>query len=161
MSRGTSSRHAQLPAGSGLDTDTIPGLQGYAPDYPCNNSTTLTGGIQICSHIAVGATVQIDIIGQDIPLGRLTSTNNGAPFMGCPILYGLSLDANGATGQIAVTAKDFTTLADPQGADDSGTQPGTHGTGINAPGGAGIWKWTDVDANPDLPGGAARASPSG
>src|ERR1700674_4726220 len=47
---------------------------GSTADYPCNSSTVL-GPIDTCAAIAVGATVQIDIVGSGIPAGGAAASD--------------------------------------------------------------------------------------
>src|ERR1700687_3561251 len=49
-----------------------------AVDYPCNNSTVL-GPTETCRSIAIGESIQIDVIGDSIPLGGTSGSNQTFP----------------------------------------------------------------------------------
>ncbi len=131
------------------------GANGQTPDYPCNTSTVLSGGIQTCLALtsAAGAnhTGQIDVVGQSIPLGGSDPTDNFASGMGAGQSDG-AIDwtpNSGNTGSyFAITAKDFSVALVHQGADDFAQSP-TDSVGVNASGESGHWKWTDADVNAD------------
>jgi hypothetical protein len=123
---------------------------GTAADYPCNNFTTLAG-IQTCASIPVGGTVQIDIVGQSIPLGaadtpstQFLSGAGAAGFDGA-----LDWSPNGlGISPIAVTAKD--TSLDLISHALFGTNMNTNfpdPVGLNAGGEGGHWRFAETDIN--------------
>jgi hypothetical protein len=117
-------------------------------DYPCNNSTVL-GPIDSCRSIAVGQSIQIDVVGIAIPAGGTNGSDQDFQGAGQSDMA-LDWTPNGPTGPIQVTAKDRSVALIHQGLNDY--PAGAFDSVLGASSTSGHWKWTDVDVNSDLVG---------
>ena len=117
-------------------------------DYPCNNSTVL-GPTDNCRAIAVGQSIQIDVIGDSIPAGGTNNSDLSGAGVGQSDMA-LDWSPNGPTGPIAVTGKDTSVALVHQGLNDNpfGSFDGVTGAASTS----GHWKWTDVDVNTGVVG---------
>lgn len=119
-----------------------------ALDYPCNNSTVL-GSTETCRAIAVGETIQIDVIGDAIPNGGTNGSDESFKGAGQSDMA-LDWSPSGPTGPIGVTARDITVALIHQGLDDNPAGAFDATTGASST--SGNWGWSDVDVNTDLVG---------